>query len=56
MKNNLVWLKIECQNYYKLLTRINKIGISIYDNKKYDDYLLIKTTYEDYERIKKQKK
>ncbi len=53
MKNNIIWVKINNSNYYYLLTKLNDIGITLYDNKKTKDYLLIKTTYEDYERIQK---
>ncbi len=51
--NKLVWVKINSGNYFKVMSRLNNIGISLYDNKKYKDYILIETTYEDYEKIQK---
>ena len=33
--------------------RLNKIGITIYDNKKEEDYILIKIKIDDYDKIKK---
>ena len=51
--NKLVWVKINSGNYFKVMARLNNIGISLYDNKKYKDYILIETTYEDLEKIQK---
>ena len=53
MKNKIIWVKINNGNYYKVLTKLSDIGINIYDNKKEHDYLLIKTTYDDYEKMNK---
>ena len=53
MKNKIIWVKINNGNYYKVLTKLSDIGINIYDNKKEHDYLLIKTTYDDYEKMHK---
>ena len=49
----IVWVKIQTSSYYNFLIKLNDIGITIYDNKKYKDYILIKTNIEDYEKIKK---
>ncbi len=53
MMNNIIWVKIDNGNYYYLLTKLNDIGITLYDNKKFKDYLLIKVSLKDYERIQK---
>lgn len=49
----IIWIKIETDKYYNLLIKLNDIGIVLYDNKKSKNYLLIKTTYSDYKKIKK---
>ena len=51
--NKLIWVKFYNNNYYKLMYRLNKIGITIYDNKKEEDYILIKIKIDDYDKIKK---
>ena len=54
MKNSyLIWVKIKTNSYYNLLIKLNDIGINIYDNKKYSNYVLIKVNYSDYKKIKK---
>lgn len=53
INERIVWLKINNSSYYNVLTKLNNIGITLYDNKKENDYILIKTTYDDYKRIKK---
>ena len=52
-KNSLVWVKIKSNSYYNLLIKLNNIGITLYDNKKEKDCILIKVTHKDYKRIKK---
>lgn len=52
-KERIVWVKIEANNYYNVLIKLNNIGITLYDNEKNKNYILIKTTYSDYIRIKK---
>lgn len=52
-KERIIWVKIESKSYYNLLIKLNDISVTIFDNKKVDNYILIKTTYEDYKRIKK---
>lgn len=51
--NKFVWVKINNKNYYNTLIKLNDIGVCLYDNKKINDYILIKTTYADYKKIKK---
>ena len=53
MKNDLVWVSINTSKYYNILTKLNDIGITLYENKMVHQKLLIKTTYKDYKRIKK---
>ena len=53
IKKEIVWIKIEAKSYYNILTKLSELGITIYDNKKNDDGILIKTSLKDYERIKK---
>lgn len=53
MNKKIVWVKIEVSKYYNLLLKLNNIGINIYEIKKLDNYILIKTLYKDYKRIKK---
>ncbi len=52
-KNNIIWVKINCDNYYKILVKLNSIGISLYDSKIIDDFIIVKTNYEEYLKIKK---
>ena len=53
MNKKIIWIKIEVNSYYNLLLKLNNIGINVYDIKKLNDYILIKTLYSDYKRIKK---
>ena len=53
MNKRIVWVKVEVNKYYNLLLKLNNIGISVFEIKKCNDYILIKTFYEDYRRIKK---
>lgn len=52
-REKIVWVKINSTSYYNVLTKLNNIGITLYDNKKDSNYILIKTPYQDYKRIKK---
>ncbi len=52
-KSKILWIKIKTNRYYNTLIRLNEIGVTIYDNKREKEHLLIKTNYEDYQRIKK---
>lgn len=52
-KEKIIWVKINSKNYYNILIKLNDIGITLFDNKKEKDYILFKTTYKDYKRIKK---
>lgn len=52
--NNLLWIKIEYDTkYYRLAEKLYNIGINIYEIKNFDNYLLIKISSEDYEKLKK---
>ncbi len=52
--NNLLWIKIEYDTkYYRLTEKLYNIGINIYEIKNFSNYLLIKISYEDYEKLKK---
>lgn len=53
MNKNIVWVKINGNKYNELLMKLNNIGIDIYDIKKFNDYILIKSNFKDYKRIKK---
>ncbi|MBE6156522.1 MAG: hypothetical protein E7161_02130 [Firmicutes bacterium] len=52
-REKIIWIKIETNNYYKVLIKLNNIGVTLYDNEKIKDCILIKTTYSDYKRIKR---
>ena len=52
-KDEIIWIKINSISYYNVLIKLNDIGITVFDNKKYKDYILIKTTKKDYKKIKK---
>lgn len=51
--NNITWVKIETNKYYKVISKLSDIGINIYDNKIFNNYILIKTNYSDYKKINK---
>ncbi len=51
--NKLIWVKFYNNNYYQLILRLNKLGITIYNSKKDKDCILIKIKREDYDKIKK---
>ena len=50
---NIIWVKIATKSYYNLLIKLNDLNVTIYDNKKYLDYILLKINYGDYQKIKK---
>jgi len=52
-KGKIVWIRIEETKYYNLILKLSNIGIEIEEIKKYSNYVLIKTTYKDYKRVKK---
>lgn len=51
--NDYLWLKIETLRYYNTLLKLSELGINVLQIEKHKEYILIKTTYKDYERIKK---
>ena len=52
-REKIIWIKIDAQSYYNLLIKLNDIGVTVYDNKKNKNDILIKTSYSDYKKIKK---
>lgn len=52
-KDKVVWVIFDTNHYYNLMIKLNELGINIYDNKRKDNNILIKTTIKDYKRIKK---
>jgi len=51
--NDLIWVKIETLKYYNLLLKLNNMGIEVFDIKKFNNYVLLKIFYDDYQKIKK---
>lgn len=52
-KEKIIWVKINTNSYYNIFIKLNDMGITIYDNKKIDNNIIIKTNYEDYLKMKK---
>ena len=50
--NNKIWIKTKCNNYYKLISKIDNLNITIYDCR-YSDYIYLYVTYKDYLTLKK---
>lgn len=50
--NNKIWIKTKCNNYYKLISKIDNLNIIIYDCR-YSDYIYLYVTYKDYLTLKK---
>ena len=51
--NDKVWIKASCDNYYKLINKIEKLSIKIYEIKYIEKIIYLKVTKKDYEKIKK---
>lgn len=51
--NSYVYLRVLNVSYYKLILRLNKLGINIYDYKLVNNNIIIKVKYIDYIKIKK---
>ena len=51
--NNKVWIKASCDNYYKLINKIEKLSIKIYEIKYIEKIIYLKVTKKDYAKIKK---
>jgi len=52
-RKKIIWIRINTGSYYRALLKLSDIGITIYDNKKYKDYILIKINLNDYDKLKK---
>ena len=53
MNEEIIWVKFYNNNYYRLLLKLNSLDVTIYDNKKENEYILVKVKYNDYLKIKK---
>ena len=51
--NDKVWIKASCDNYYKLINKIEKLSIKIYEIKYIEKIIYLKVTKKDYAKIKK---
>lgn len=51
--NRVIWIKTKCDNYYKLVNKISKIDVKIYEIKYIDKILYLKVKNKDYKRLKK---
>lgn len=51
--NRVIWIKTKCDNYYKLINKISKIDVWIYEIKYIDKILYLKVKNKDYKRLKK---
>lgn len=51
--NDKVWVKASCDNYYKLINKIEKLSIKIYEIKYIEKIIYLKVTKKDYAKIKK---
>lgn len=51
--NDKVWIKASCDNYYKLINKIEKLSIKIYEIKYIEKIIYLKVTKKDYGKIKK---
>lgn len=45
-------VKTKCNNYYKLISKIDNLNITVYDSR-YSDYIYLYVTYKDYLNFKK---
>ena len=53
MNKNIVWIESNCDNYYRLISKIESLSIKIYEVKYIDKRLYLKVTKKDYEKINK---
>lgn len=51
--NKLIWVKTKCDSYYKLVNKLNKIDIKIYEIKYVDKILYLRIKKKDYEDLSK---
>ena len=53
MNKNIVWIESNCDNYYRLISKVEALSIKIYEVKYIDKMLYLKVTKKDYEKINK---
>ena len=53
MNKNIVWIESNCDNYYRLISKVESLSIKIYEVKYIDKKLYLKVTKTDYEKINK---
>lgn len=53
MNNDLIWVKAKCSDYYKIIKKLELIGISVYDLKYREKVIHIKINKQDFEKIEK---
>lgn len=53
MNKNIVWISSKCDNYYRLIRKIESLSIKIYEVKYIKQVLYLKVTKKDYEKISK---
>ena len=53
MNKNIVWISSKCDNYYRLIRKIECLSIKIYEVKYIKQVLYLKVTKKDYEKISK---
>ncbi len=51
--NKLVWIESKCDNYYKLIKKIEALNIKIYEVKYIDKKIYLKVSYKDFKKINK---
>ena len=51
--NNIVWIECECNNYYKLIKKVENLNIKIYEVKYIDNKMYLKVSKDDFKKINK---
>ena len=51
--NNIVWIECECNNYYKLIKKVENLNIKIYEVKYIDNKMYLKVSKDDFKKIDK---
>ncbi len=51
MNKNIVWISSKCDNYYRLIRKIENLSIKIYEVKYIEKVLYLIVTKKDYEKI-----
>ena len=49
MNKNVVWIESSCDNYYRLISKVENLSVKIYEVKYIDKKLYLKVTKKDYE-------